>query len=65
MTIFDELISIEWKKDFPYILDPTKKFETDASQRLAGDKEKRNICEPTIPLFKEKYEIGGELKQED
>jgi hypothetical protein len=41
-----------------YILDPTIRFETHKGQAEEVNIEKQNIYEPTIPYFKEKYNVN-------
>ena len=51
-----DIIAIKNKS--AYILDPTIRFESHAEQPLEVDTEKRNIYEPTIPFYQEKYHVS-------
>ncbi|KAJ4429933.1 hypothetical protein ANN_22137 [Periplaneta americana] len=40
-----------------FIIDPTVRFETDEEQPAEVDKEKKNIYNPTIPYYLQKYQL--------
>ncbi|KAJ4447114.1 hypothetical protein ANN_09114 [Periplaneta americana] len=40
-----------------FIIDPTVRFETNEEQPVEVDKEKNNICNPTIPYYLQKYQL--------
>ncbi|KAJ4439094.1 hypothetical protein ANN_15051 [Periplaneta americana] len=42
-----------------FILDPTVRFEMSQTQPSEVNKEKQQIYEPTIPYFREKYQMEG------
>ncbi|KAJ4428322.1 hypothetical protein ANN_24341 [Periplaneta americana] len=40
-----------------FIIDPTVRFETNEEQSAEVDKEKKNIYNPTIPYYLQKYQL--------
>ena len=52
-----DIITINRKKNFAEIVDPTIRFEISKTQPSDVDREKKAIYEPMIPYFLDKYNI--------
>lgn len=52
-----DIIAIHKQNKKAYVLDPTIRFEKDATQAIEVDKEKKSIYEPCLPYLSSKYKI--------
>ncbi|KAJ4432173.1 hypothetical protein ANN_20789 [Periplaneta americana] len=54
-----DIVALDKTNSKGFILDPTVRFETSQTQPSEVNKEKQQIYEPTIPYFREKYQMEG------
>ncbi|KAJ4437541.1 hypothetical protein ANN_17686 [Periplaneta americana] len=54
-----DIVALDKTNSKGFILDPTVRFEMSQSQPSEVNKEKQQIYEPTIPYFREKYQMEG------
>ncbi|KAJ4427993.1 hypothetical protein ANN_24006 [Periplaneta americana] len=54
-----DIVALDKTNSKGFILDPTFRFEMSQTQPSEVNKEKQQIYEPTIPYFREKYQMEG------
>ncbi|KAJ4432357.1 hypothetical protein ANN_20976 [Periplaneta americana] len=54
-----DIVALDKTNSKGFILDPTVRFEMSQTQPSEVNKEKQQIYEPTIPYFREKYQMEG------
>ncbi|KAJ4442299.1 hypothetical protein ANN_12167 [Periplaneta americana] len=54
-----DIVALDKTNSKDFILDPTVRFEMSQTQPSEANKEKQQIYEPTIPYFREKYQMEG------
>ncbi|KAJ4430211.1 hypothetical protein ANN_22422 [Periplaneta americana] len=54
-----DIVALDKTNSKGFILDPTVRFEMSQTQPFEVNKEKQQIYEPTIPYFREKYQMEG------
>ncbi|KAJ4445364.1 hypothetical protein ANN_07169 [Periplaneta americana] len=54
-----DIVALDKTNSKGFILDPTVRFEISQTQPSEVNKEKQQIYEPTIPYFREKYQMDG------
>ncbi|KAJ4437388.1 hypothetical protein ANN_17532 [Periplaneta americana] len=54
-----DIVALDETNSKGFILDPTVRFEMSQTQPSEVNKEKQQIYEPTIPYFREKYQMEG------
>ncbi|KAJ4450518.1 hypothetical protein ANN_01945 [Periplaneta americana] len=54
-----DIVALDKNNSKGFILDPTVRFELSQTQPSEDNKEKQQIYEPTIPYFREKYQMEG------
>ncbi|KAJ4450665.1 hypothetical protein ANN_02094 [Periplaneta americana] len=54
-----DIVALDKTDSKGFILDPTVRFEMSQTQPSEVNKEKQHIYEPTIPYFREKYQMEG------
>ncbi|KAJ4431876.1 hypothetical protein ANN_20482 [Periplaneta americana] len=54
-----DIVALDKTNSKDFILDPTVRFEMSQTQPSEVNKEKQQIYEPTIPYFREKYQMEG------
>ncbi|KAJ4438546.1 hypothetical protein ANN_14493 [Periplaneta americana] len=54
-----DIVALDKTNSKGFILDPTVRFEMSQTQPFEVNKEKQHIYEPTIPYFREKYQMKG------
>ncbi|KAJ4450385.1 hypothetical protein ANN_01806 [Periplaneta americana] len=54
-----DIVALDKTNSKGFILDPTVRFEMSQTQPSDVNKEKQQIYEPTIPYFREKYQMEG------
>ncbi|KAJ4426549.1 hypothetical protein ANN_27363 [Periplaneta americana] len=57
-----DIVALDKTNSKGFILDPTVRFEMSQTQPSEVNKEKQQIYEPTIPYFREKYQMEGTRK---
>ncbi|KAJ4440908.1 hypothetical protein ANN_10756 [Periplaneta americana] len=55
------IVALDKTNNRAFILDPTVRFEMSQTQPSEVNKEKQQIYEPTIPYFREKYQMEGHV----